>query len=577
MAARRRPAAGMHGPPSPAKKQRRGPDPNLAFIRLNQAITGCRSADALLELMEAKGDGFNDINMSTAIHRLGSRFAPFFEQRREPGAGLRKVMGLAVLGISRGDLGPRSLANVAWGLARMGVYATELFAAIARETPYRVFEFGPQDLANVAWAFAKADVDAPALFEAVAAAVPARVDGFTTQHLSSTAWAFAKAEARADGLYDALAAAALRRLPQFVAIDVANTAWAFSRQAELHGRDDAALFRALADHVLPRLAACSPQHVSAIAAAFAAAGGACTGDVLAAIAAHAPKRIHDFNAAELSTLVCASARRRPKRERRSSLGGDRRERSAPRYARADHAAPALFRAVGGAAPQRISAAFAPDVLMATLRAFVKMSVPAPDLLDAIAHSMGRKYDRYARADCSEVAIRCAELGVACPHLMHNVVKHSEDHFRDFSVADLERFDLPILWQLVANATAKFGVGDGWGPRELLRRLEAFHRADVDNADFYAALCDAARDRLAAFPPGDLANFVAALARARVSARLFFDAAADHATARIDDFEPNDLVQLAWAYSTACVVAPNLLDAINAAGPRKLARKAAADP
>ena len=114
------------GSPAAAKKQRRGPDLNLPFIRLNQAITGCRSADALLALMEERGDGFNDVNMSTAIHRLGARFAPYFASRREPGPGLRKVMDLTVLGISRGDLGPRSLANIA------RASAVRIFSGFAR-------------------------------------------------------------------------------------------------------------------------------------------------------------------------------------------------------------------------------------------------------------------------------------------------------------------------------------------------------------------------------------------------------------------------------------------------------------
>ena len=246
----------------------------------------------------------------------------------------------------------------------------------------------------------------------------------------------------------------------------------------------------------------------------------------------------------------------------------------PRYARCETAAPALFRAIGGAAPQRISSTFSPDVLMATLRALVAVGSPAPDLLEAVAHAMGRSYGRFAPVDCSEVAARCAELGVPAPHLMHNIVRHSEDHFRDFTVGDLERFDSPILWQLVANGRARHGLGRP-APRDLLAHLEAFAARDVENPDFYVALCDRAAETCAAFAPADLAAFVAAAARARVASKPLFDAVAAHAVERIADFDPGDLVTLAWAYSTAGVVAPDLHAAINAAGPRKLVERAAA--
>lgn len=190
---------------------------------MNRQITGSRSAVSLLALMDSRGGDFNDVNISTAIHRLGSRFSPFFENCREPEAGLRKIMGLCVLSIARGELGPRSLSNVAWGLARLNVIATTLFAAIAQETPYRVFEFGPQDIANISWAFAKADVDAPALFGAVEAAAPRKVRDFSPQHLSSTAWAFARSDVYAPRLFSCIATATLERILEFAPIDIANT------------------------------------------------------------------------------------------------------------------------------------------------------------------------------------------------------------------------------------------------------------------------------------------------------------------------------------------------------------------
>jgi len=282
-------------------------DRNLEFVRLNKQITALRSADSLLALMESRGDEFNDVNISTAIHRLGSRFTPFFENRREPEAGLRKIMGLCVLSIARGELTPRSLANVAWGLARLGVVATTLFAAIAQETPYRVFEFGPQDLANLSWAFAKADVDAPSLFEAIEAAAPAQIDEFTPQHLSSTAWAFARADAHAPALFDSIATAAVARVDAFAPIDLANIAWAFACAHERHGLEHTIVFDVIARQVPSKIHACSPQNMATIAAAFALARREALG-VFELIAVEATDRIHEFNAQELAAFHCVLAR-----------------------------------------------------------------------------------------------------------------------------------------------------------------------------------------------------------------------------------------------------------------------------
>jgi len=275
------------------------PNDNLDFINLNRQITASRSAISLLALMESRGNDFNDVNISTAIHRLGSRFSPFFENKREPEAGLRKVMDLCVLSIARGELGPRSLANVAWGLARLGVVATTLFAAIAQETPYRVFEFGPQDFANLSWAFAKADVDAPALFDAIEAASPAHMQGFSPRHISSTAWAFARSNICAPRLFGCIAAVMPERVADFAPIDLANTVWAFACAHDRHGIKHTHLFDVIAGEVPSKIHACSPQNIATIAAAFALARPNAV-VVFDAIAVEAPGRIHGFNAQELA-------------------------------------------------------------------------------------------------------------------------------------------------------------------------------------------------------------------------------------------------------------------------------------
>ena len=62
-----------------------------AFVAAPRASTQARSADELLRLLDDEADNMNDVNMSTALHRLGKQFAPYFDdpKRREPRAARR--------------------------------------------------------------------------------------------------------------------------------------------------------------------------------------------------------------------------------------------------------------------------------------------------------------------------------------------------------------------------------------------------------------------------------------------------------------------------------------------------------
>ena len=92
-----------------------------------------------------------------------------------------------------GQVGPRELANVAYGAAGCGRNGMlrMLGAALARAAERRLSDFNPQDVANSAWAFATVKDRNEKLFAALARAAERRLSEFNPQELANTAWAFA--------------------------------------------------------------------------------------------------------------------------------------------------------------------------------------------------------------------------------------------------------------------------------------------------------------------------------------------------------------------------------------------------
>ena len=92
-----------------------------------------------------------------------------------------------------GQVGPRELANVAYGAARCGRSGMlrMLAAALATAAERRLSEFNPQDVANTAWAFATMNYRDEKLFPALAIAAERRLSEFSPQDVANTAWAFA--------------------------------------------------------------------------------------------------------------------------------------------------------------------------------------------------------------------------------------------------------------------------------------------------------------------------------------------------------------------------------------------------
>jgi len=178
------------------KASKHDPATRSKTMALNQRLVAAGSAADVLALYEREGSKFNEVNLATALYRLG-------HHQRSPSADLAKDRryGQLVAATARSISNnadkweSRGLANVCWGVAHLRrVRAREkaLLDCVADAAVPRVSESTPQTLANTAWAFATAGVRHAQLFDAIAAAAPQRMGDFKPQELSNLVWAFAK-------------------------------------------------------------------------------------------------------------------------------------------------------------------------------------------------------------------------------------------------------------------------------------------------------------------------------------------------------------------------------------------------
>ena len=247
------------------------------------------------------------------------------------------------------------------------------------------------------------------------------------------------------------------------------------------------------------------------------------------------------------------------------LPGIRRlQATAHAFADVEYEAPALFEAISTAAPQRISSQSLPEILMKTMDAFFIMDLSAPVLLSSIAHTMACRYRSFSTDEIANVARRCAYAGICAAPLMHQVVKHIDDYVDAFSLEDMERFNLTIIWQVTANAITRMSLKSA-SITTLIASIQAYATHGVTNPEFYVALSNAITHDLDMLNPRQLALVARYFAKAGIPHKETFDSIAVAAIARIHEFSDEELTTLAWSYSTACVVAPALLEAISLVG------------
>eukprot|EP00746_Dinoflagellata_sp_MGD_P109548 gnl/MRDRNA2_/MRDRNA2_46926_c0_seq1.p1 gnl/MRDRNA2_/MRDRNA2_46926_c0~~gnl/MRDRNA2_/MRDRNA2_46926_c0_seq1.p1 ORF type:complete len:587 (-),score=107.87 gnl/MRDRNA2_/MRDRNA2_46926_c0_seq1:178-1938(-) len=209
------------------------------------------------------------------------------------------------------EFNAQELANTAWAFATVGhpdMGTLKLFKALANTAVGHINDFNAQELANVAWAFAKLGFQNGPLFMALANAAQRRIGEFNTQNLANMAWAFAREGLHDLPLFAMLGRVVERRVEEFKDQELANVAWAF---AKMHHHDDAlfdALAQASAQHLSDpaRSSHLNAQQVSNMAWAFASVGRS-DGPLFDALAKFTENFVEDFNAQDLANTAWAFA------------------------------------------------------------------------------------------------------------------------------------------------------------------------------------------------------------------------------------------------------------------------------
>lgn len=274
---------------------------------------------------------------------------------------------------------------------------------------------------------------------------------------------------------------------EFRARELATTAHGAAKSGASAGE----LMAALARGAERRVGDCNAQEMANLAYAFAKAQHEAP-ELLDAIAEHARPRLGEFKAQELSNLAWA-------------------------YATAKRAAPALLDAIAEQARPRLRE-FNEQALSNTLWAYASAKHEAPALFDAIAEQTIARPSELTPQALSTIAWACASAKHCPAQLLDAIAKEARPRLREFSAQQLSN----SVW--------------------------AFAKADHADPELYAALAAAVARRLGDFNPQDLASTAMAFAKAcHVDAQLFASLARAAET-RADESNLQDLVSTAWAFA-----------------------------
>eukprot|EP00445_Apocalathium_hangoei_P011525 CAMPEP_0203868176 /NCGR_PEP_ID=MMETSP0359-20131031/16954_1 /ASSEMBLY_ACC=CAM_ASM_000338 /TAXON_ID=268821 /ORGANISM="Scrippsiella Hangoei, Strain SHTV-5" /LENGTH=799 /DNA_ID=CAMNT_0050786547 /DNA_START=80 /DNA_END=2478 /DNA_ORIENTATION=+ len=196
-------------------------------MQINGYITNVAEAGdikALLATIQAYLGDMNDINLATAMHRVGKLSTrkeaknvdsvttdPAFEQ-------LYKIVSSRILNHpwracnggskskNQSGMQVQNMSVIAWACSIMKIRDEQLFAAISEVAAPRISDFQPFEMSQLIWAFAKLSLPCPELFGAVSQRLLWRQPGeFKGLCLSMIAWSFATAEVRDVALFQSLA------------------------------------------------------------------------------------------------------------------------------------------------------------------------------------------------------------------------------------------------------------------------------------------------------------------------------------------------------------------------------------
>ena len=239
-------------------------------LQVQQELVKARSVAAILTTVGGNIGHMDEVNVTTAVHRLG-RYVNAY-QRQTIVKDERFVELLAAAERMLVHLGPQGLVNLFWGLVKLehapkwlpsllvqcthhvpkfeGQHlSTALFClsklsfAIKEAMPlkeqlveavkYRYEEFKtPLDLTVVCSALAKLDVRDPHLFAQLSQKVQKMMDQFSMQEIAGVAHAFASMSYTDPSLFKKIRRSLERQVEQCTVRDVVQLTWAMSRVEE---------------------------------------------------------------------------------------------------------------------------------------------------------------------------------------------------------------------------------------------------------------------------------------------------------------------------------------------------------
>lgn len=247
---------------------------NKKIISSSEAVNkGARSLSDFLDEIDANLDRMNEVNLSTAFHRVAKVCKPDAKDDVIHNARFRRLQAraagalwsqLALLGQKEGQQVPMSAACVCWAHATMRFADNRLFEEVAlRCAPY-IRDFKNLEVANILWAFAKLGETSQVctdLFFAVAENVSGRMRDFTVVNLSTLVWSFATAKIKHSSFFKTIAQEICENVSKAESQEMANTLWAFATA----GAFDKRLFAAIGSHAAKKLGSFKAQEAANVA------------------------------------------------------------------------------------------------------------------------------------------------------------------------------------------------------------------------------------------------------------------------------------------------------------------------
>eukprot|EP00928_Gymnodinium_smaydae_P029597 TRINITY_DN22248_c0_g1_i1.p1 TRINITY_DN22248_c0_g1~~TRINITY_DN22248_c0_g1_i1.p1 ORF type:complete len:959 (-),score=130.29 TRINITY_DN22248_c0_g1_i1:175-3051(-) len=269
---------------------------------LRDLIRAQPNAEGILDLALSKGDYWDPIAVSTAMHTAARKcredgLRPDFEESRW------KAM-LELLSRRIGDGEARNLANNVWSLATLACQDWPLIGSIAELVTVRACEFNIQEVSNTVWAFAtiKWQSSDAKLYDSLIVEISKKTSGGVMQDLTNTMWALATLQIANENVFEQLYGVASQHVSEFKPQELSNTIWSM---ATVTLRNDSLAFR-ISRQTMETVPEFIPQNLANFIWAYAKLGYD-DESIAERVQMEALDRLESFSSQDLSTTLWAFA------------------------------------------------------------------------------------------------------------------------------------------------------------------------------------------------------------------------------------------------------------------------------